>query len=602
MSNQQMKVENMEFLIERMSSDCGPFQFVRELTENSIQAIQARKANGWKGQAKIVWDVDWHLVENDNVYKLEISDNGTGMTGAEIQKYINRLASSGREQGLQKNFGMGAKITALVNNPRGLIYKSWVNDEGVVAILCKDREAGYGLRQMKSDNGDFDYFITLKNDAKSNPIDECGTAVTLMGLSDDEDTFMPPGSTNKWLIKYLNDRYFEFPEGIIIQVRNFQKTDRSGWPTSRTQGMGDESGSQMRTIKGMKSFLDENSEKNGFKNVSGAKINWWILPKAGVKQGDIWESKAHCAALYQSELYDFTKGRSAAARIKEFGVPIGTQRVVLYVEPDSNDIDIISDLSRSSLKKGGESLPWSEWALEFRSAIPPEIKEMMDEEIASTKSEDNSENNRARLKEIQELLKYTRYRPSSNGNFPVDSAGTGGKPGDTNLGKRDQSGSGGSGGTAGNPYSDLTTTSPNRGERVQTDTYPQVFWLSSGETEFEEEMIDRAAYYDKTNNVLKMNKDYWSYRELIQFFAKEYDVGDDDNRLDVLTKKVAEILELQAVEVILTIRSLKSEKNWSGDPIDRALTPESLTASLSSRYAIIRIIRQAISQAIGAKS
>ena len=609
MANQAMKVDNTAFLIERLASDCAPLQYVRELTENSIQAIQARREKGWVGNGEVIWDVDWHLVlkreENklEKVYKLEITDNGTGMTGSDIERYINHLAASGRVQDLHKNFGLGAKITACVLNPDGLIYKSWVDGAGVLAILCKDEDSGYGLRQLTMPEGGYGYYHTLDDAAKSEPVDTCGTSVTLMGKGPNEDTFLPPGARNKWLIKYLNDRYFEFPSGVTIQVRNFQKTERSGWPTRKDQKMGDESGSQMRTIRGMAHFLNETSQEKGVQSLAGAKVHWWIFPKGGVSQADIWESKAHCAAIYQRELYDFTRGRAGSARIREFGIPIGTSRIVLYVEPDLSAGDILSDTARSSLRKGGESLPWSEWANEFRQNMPHKIKEMMEEEIASTASEDNSENNKERLKEIQELLRFANYRPSATGNQPVTPSTPGGSPGDREQGgHRGGSGGGSGGGRGGNPYADLARNGPDLGTQVRNDPYPRVRWIAAVDGDFPEEIEDRAAMYDDTNNVLTMNKDFRGYRNLVTFFTKEFEVADEDSRMELVVKKVQEILELQAVEVIYTMRALKSEENWAGDPVKAALTPEALTAALCPRYSMTTTIRRNLAQAMGGRS
>jgi hypothetical protein len=604
MTNKAMKVDGdgTAFLIERLAADCVPLQYVRELTENSIQAIQARRKTGWTGTGEVIWDVDWHLVEKEGVYKLEVSDNGTGMTGPDIERFINHLAASGRVQDLHKNFGLGAKITACVLNPDGLIYKSWVDGAGVLAILCKDN-SGYGLRQLEMPEGGFGYYNSLDDKAKSPPIDTCGTAVTLMGKDRKDDTFMPPGAPNKWLIKHLNDRYFVFPENITVQVRNFQKNDRAGWPTRRNQKMGEESGSQMRTIQGMRHFLCENAKQWGVQSLKEAKVHWWIFPKEGVSQGDIWESKAHCAAIYQRELYDFTKGRAGSARIREFGIPIGTSRVVLYVEPDLTTGDIMSDTARSSLRKGGNPLPWSEWANEFREKMPNEIKTMMEEEIASTASGDNSQSNKERLKEIQDLLKFANYRPSAIGNQHVTPSTPGGSPGDQDQsGHRGSSVGGGGGGRGGNPYADLARNGPELGTLVRNDPYPRVLWISESESSCQDEIKDRAAMYDEINNVLTMNKDFRGYRDLVNFFAKEFRMADDDSRIEIVVKKVQEILELQAVEVIYMMRTLKSEENWAGDPVKAALTPEALTAALSPRYAMTTTIRRNLAQSIGGRS
>jgi hypothetical protein len=49
-----MSVDNIGFLLDRLGQDCHPLQFLRELTQNGIEAI---KRTGKPGQ--IIWDVDW---------------------------------------------------------------------------------------------------------------------------------------------------------------------------------------------------------------------------------------------------------------------------------------------------------------------------------------------------------------------------------------------------------------------------------------------------------------------------------------------------------------------------------------------------------------
>src|ERR1019366_3737533 len=108
-------------LLDRLARDCGELQFLRELTQNSIEAILRTPAK--KGE--IVWDVDWVSYDLAGVYKLSITDNGEGMTGDDMVKYINHLSSSGTIQSHFTNFGMGAKIAAITRNQAGLIYLSW---------------------------------------------------------------------------------------------------------------------------------------------------------------------------------------------------------------------------------------------------------------------------------------------------------------------------------------------------------------------------------------------------------------------------------------------------------------------------------------------
>jgi hypothetical protein len=598
-----MKVDNTAFLLEKLAADCAPLQYIRELTENAVQAITERRSRGWNGDGMVLWDVDWMLVEGQAspVYKLQVSDNGTGMTGPEIQKYINHLAASAREQDVTKNFGVGAKITACVKNPHGLIYKSWVNGSGVYAKLFKDEEIGYGLQQLQLPSGEFEHYAPLPDAAKCDPFtdDTCGTSVVLMGKKDSDDTYLPPDANNKWLIKYLNDRYFDFPDYVKVQVRNFSKTSREGWPKSRNQGMGEE-GSQMRTINGMRYNLDKFCVKSGKVELTTAKIHWWIFPEEGVQQKDIWESTGHCAALYQRELYEFTKSNAFRARIREFGIYMGEKRVVIYAEPKTDKLKVTANTARSDLVVEGQKLPWTEWATEFKARIPDEITQMMEELAARSTGEDNSENNKKRLKEIEDLLKYTNYKPSPIGKHEIGGNATGGMPGDKTLGKAGGSGTGGSGGTKGDPYADLIKGSEVKGNPVNNDPYPKIQWVSTHTgTRDVDDLEDRAGEYQKDNNLLKLNQDFRGFQALIKHFATIYNTNESEGTEGQVTKTIKELIELQAVEVVYAVRSMQGNKEWSSDSIAAALSPEALTACLSTRFTLVASIRKTLSQRLG---
>src|SRR4051812_41162537 len=102
-----MTVKNTGFLLDRLGQDCHPLQFLRELTQNSMEAI-ARAG----GSGAVIWDVDWNSydLEGTGVMRLSITDDGFGMSGPEMVEHINKLSSSGAEQSLSGNYGVGAKI------------------------------------------------------------------------------------------------------------------------------------------------------------------------------------------------------------------------------------------------------------------------------------------------------------------------------------------------------------------------------------------------------------------------------------------------------------------------------------------------------------
>src|SRR5207245_2874480 len=117
----RLSVAQTGFLLDRLGKDCSDLQFLRELTQNSIESILRTP----KKTGQIIWDVDWVTNDLEGCYKLSITDTGDGMTGEELVKYINHLSSSSGVQSHIANFGVGAKIAAATRNQAGLVYLSW---------------------------------------------------------------------------------------------------------------------------------------------------------------------------------------------------------------------------------------------------------------------------------------------------------------------------------------------------------------------------------------------------------------------------------------------------------------------------------------------
>src|SRR5213593_117390 len=152
-----MTVQNIGFLLDRLGQDCHPVQYLRELTQNSIEAIHRSGVPG-----EIVWDVDWTTYDLDAVQKLCIIDTGDGMTGDEMVRFINQLSSSMATQSLSGNYGVGAKIAAATRNPAGVLYLSWKHGEGSLIHLYRDKDIGqYGLRQWRHRDSSYAHFLPL---------------------------------------------------------------------------------------------------------------------------------------------------------------------------------------------------------------------------------------------------------------------------------------------------------------------------------------------------------------------------------------------------------------------------------------------------------
>lgn len=122
--------------------------FIRELVSNAVDATQKLKtlssigeAKGELGELRIDVSID---TENQT---LTIADKGIGMTGEEVDKYLNQVAFSGAEEFLQKykgqseaniigHFGLGFYSSFMVSNKVEVITKSFKENTKAVKWEC----------------------------------------------------------------------------------------------------------------------------------------------------------------------------------------------------------------------------------------------------------------------------------------------------------------------------------------------------------------------------------------------------------------------------------------------------------------------------------
>jgi len=122
--------------------------FIRELVSNAVDASQKLKTlasigemKGEIGELRIDISID---KENKT---LSIADKGIGMTGEEVDKYLNQVAFSGAEEFLQKykgqneasiigHFGLGFYSSFMVSNKVEVLTKSFRENTNAVRWEC----------------------------------------------------------------------------------------------------------------------------------------------------------------------------------------------------------------------------------------------------------------------------------------------------------------------------------------------------------------------------------------------------------------------------------------------------------------------------------
>jgi hypothetical protein len=591
-----MSVQNIGFLLDRLGQDCHPVQYLRELTQNSIEAIERSG-----GPGEIVWDVDWTTYDLEGVQKLCITDTGDGMTGDEMVRFINQLSSSVSAQSLSGNYGVGAKITAATRNPAGVLYLSWKQGDGSMIHLYRDADSGqYGLMQWHHQDGSYAHFLRLEDDVHPELIQEHGTKVVLLGAAEDSNTMQAPPnapSPSRWISKYLNTRYYRFPAGVKVKARE-------GWEYPRS----DKDRNYLRTLTGQEPYLVQHSLASGKVDLSDATAHWWILkdePAISNNSGFI-ESAGHVVALYQNELYELATARTGMSRLQQFGVTFGYRYVVIYVEPQDEGRGALStNTARTSLLIRNEPLPWTEWAAEFREKLPEEIAQLVAEKAAAAANTDHGKSIRERLKEIMDLFKLSRYRPTPGGDALIDEERLvrGGRVGDQPRGPRapgDGSRPGTGGGTLGNVYAVFEKAGGAPGKKVKQDPFPAVQWISVKEgTREYGDIEDRAAKYLAEQNLLLANADFRVFGDMVIHFAKEF--GDVPGIFELARDAVRGWFEQALVESVMGVQGLVNSKEWSQADIDSALSPEALTATVMQRYHVHFAVKRELGSRLGSR-
>lgn len=165
--------------------------FLREIVSNAVDATQKLKTLAAKGEYSGDVSKAKVTVKLDKAAKtITVSDNGIGMTGEEIEKYINQIAFSGANDFLEKykddanaiigHFGLGFYSSFMVSEKVEIITKSYKEDAKPMKWSC---------------NGSPEF--TLDETEKA----EVGTDI-VMYISEDEKGFLEENKVLEILEKY----------------------------------------------------------------------------------------------------------------------------------------------------------------------------------------------------------------------------------------------------------------------------------------------------------------------------------------------------------------------------------------------------------------
>jgi molecular chaperone HtpG len=165
--------------------------FIRELVSNAVDATQKLKTLASIGEAKgEIGELKVSVSVDAEAKTITITDNGVGMTGEEVDKYINQVAFSGAEEFLEKykgqneaniigHFGLGFYSAFMVSKQVDIFTKSY-KDAPAVHWTC---------------DGSPEYTITETEKA------ERGTTIVLH-LNDESEEYAEDGRVKTIIQKF----------------------------------------------------------------------------------------------------------------------------------------------------------------------------------------------------------------------------------------------------------------------------------------------------------------------------------------------------------------------------------------------------------------
>ena len=215
--------------------------FLRELVSNAVDASQKMKVLTGNGEYKgELGELKVEVILNKEEKTLTIRDRGIGMTGDEIDKYINQIAFSGAEEFVQQYKGNDGAEQIIGHFGLGFYSAFMVAEK--VQIRTLSRHEGSQAVQWES-NGSPEYTITdiEKSDR--------GTDIILY-IAEDSIEFLEKAKISEILTKYCKflpipvffgnkTEYIDSPEGekdengkvkrVAIDVENQINNPEPAW-------------------------------------------------------------------------------------------------------------------------------------------------------------------------------------------------------------------------------------------------------------------------------------------------------------------------------------------------------------------------------------
>lgn len=541
----KLRVRDEDFLVASMIERCPRTMMIRELLQNALEATNAVP------EGERVVEFSARMV--DGVPKLALWNRGIGLSGSELYAMCDIAASIRKESGLDRNFGMGAKVASLPSNQLGMRYRS--ARDGVVQEVVIGKVGGiYGRLRRPGPDGELTEVLTVPeaeleaHDASADWIE-----VLLLGNEAGQDTVTnpyngQPRTSPRWLVDAICNRFFRFP----LSARIVLQAGVAG----------------LRTRRQLVSLADRLQTLDHYERVrtsEGIVIHYAYdpphpsRPNVNASQGAGPESASSIAGLvHRDEIYAVKMGPGWWRDAPSYGIPFAARHVSVLVElPEGYPVlpEAYREFLRYTTDKQAQVNLIDFAGLVARSQ-PVWLSKILAEAAPTATYTDEVQNE---LTEMLEQLGVPKQRPRSQPEVLQPPA----QPRDPGAPRVER----------------LPVERPPLDRPLVVESMPALFLLRDPTELADRDLLHRAACYYPETHQLHVNLTYPAAAELAQrltdLASAELD-SEEVTRVAMMIAERAMVLRV-ARALVYALAKRNQPRDWREGHMRVAVSPESLT-------------------------
>jgi|TARA_B100001964_G_C14209224_1_gene589645 hypothetical protein len=550
---------------------------LRELVMNAIEAAS-------KTQEKEI-KIRMYQHEDDGSDKLSIFNTGPGMTAKELRKACDMSSSIKKQQSLDENFGMGAKVASLAVNKKGIRFRSCCNGSVSEAVMGQTKDSSgkeYYTRfdyEVGKTGTEFQDVADITEVAKEEKLSlkHDWTEVVLFGNADGQNTVKDPFNKKptvplRWIANSLYQRFFKLPAGINIVLQegtNSRGGDRPFEPfhsriirlSKKYKDIKFETVNLNDNLKGHY-YFDGPDETSGGHNFS--------------YKGNVASDRPFCGIVFKDEIYDCRVSQEWYHTAPKLGVPFGQKHISIVIELPE-DSNVLPEGYREEIRWNDQEklrVIIENFATEIREKMPQWLKEKIAELTPRRPASDTiKEELRNLLKEMsvisQSLMSAQKGQPSSEGREKTKHLREG-----SALDKFKKSKS-----KINRPPLTDVSGRLNTIRKISTQQIPDFIMIrTEEELKQHPDLHGRGARYVEETNEVYINMLFEPMVLTERLLKKEYSGAGPEEEVDNQVRRISEeMFQLRIGKAIVYSLAKRNKLHWTPEEVEKAFSTETLS-------------------------